>query len=212
MKSREGSWTLVIVGKWNKHILNPGWVGKNIFEEEKVKVEFPVNSPDLPPRYTTKDNIIFLPGNHRINFIAQTPYNDKELNKICSMSRNLVKILKHTPITGLGINFGFEEHHDHFELLELFSIKDNDKFVDVLDATPEQIEVKRQFNFPDYLLNLSLNYFGETVSFDFNYHYSISDNENLVDILIDELFIKRKNTTLQIMKDIYGLEIEEEQQ
>ena len=39
MKIIDGTWSLVTVGKWNKYILNPNWVGKNIFNEEKIRVD-----------------------------------------------------------------------------------------------------------------------------------------------------------------------------
>jgi len=49
MKIILGSWSLVLAGKWNRHILTPKWVSDNLFEDENIGVEFPINRPDLAP-------------------------------------------------------------------------------------------------------------------------------------------------------------------
>jgi len=40
MKIIPGSWSLVLAGKW---------VSDNLFEDENIGVEFPINRPDLAP-------------------------------------------------------------------------------------------------------------------------------------------------------------------
>lgn len=211
MKIIDGTWSLVTVGKWNKYILNPNWVGKNIFNEEKIRVEFPVNNPDMPPRYISSDNIMFVPANHRISFIAQDPYNDEMLKKICNMNRKIIEILSHTPITAIGSNFGFEEKSEIFSQLELFKFFDSDLLTDN-GYLPKISEIKRQFQLDSGLLNLTIKYDEETVTFDCNFHYKVSGAEDAIPILQEDLILKNKEISFHILKNLYKLEIDEEEE
>jgi len=207
MKIIDGSWSLVIVGKWNRYILNPSWVGKNLFGEEQIKVEFPVNNPDLPPRYVTADNIIFIPATHRINFIAQEPYSDKMLTKIGGMSRVLLQTLSHTPISAIGANFGFEQSSDKFESLNLFKFHDSDKLADN-ELILKSSEIRREFEICNRLLNFKIIYNENKVTFDFNFHYNVSNSTEALDILVDTLLLENRDISFDILKKIYTIVLE----
>jgi len=211
MKIIDGAWSLVTAGKWNRYILNPGWIGKNLFNEEEVKVEFPVNNPDLPPRYTTSDNIIFVPATHRTNFIAQSPYSNEMLIKICKMNRKLMEILLHTPITAIGANFGFEEKSEKFRYLDLFKFSDSNTLADN-DYIANISNLKRQFELEKGLLNFTISYNEETVKFDFNFHYQVSGTDEALQILQDDTLITNRDIALKISKEFYDLEIDEEEE
>lgn len=206
MKLIDGSWSLVITGKWNRYILNPSWIGKNLFHEDQIKVEFPVNNPDLPPRYVSSDNIIFVPTTHRTNFIVQEPYSDEMLTKIGKMNRILVEILSHTPLSGIGANFGFEQDSDQFTGLDLFKFHDLDHLADN-DLFPKTMEIRRQFDIDKSQLNFTIRYDEEKVTFDFNFHYNVSSSAEALEILVDNLLIENRDKALQILKNTYNLEL-----
>ena len=210
MKIIDGSCSLVIVGKWNRYLLTPEWVGKNLFHEETIEVEFPINRPDLAPRYKTKDNIMFLPAVHRCQFIAPEPYDDKILEKICVYSKKLIEILNHTPVSALGINLGFEASIDEFENIELFSLSDSDALIDE-DYVTKTIEIKRQFEINEKLVNLSITKTPDTISFDFNYHTDIDDTKNFTDLLSDDQMKKNKNESIKMLSLVYNLTLDEEE-
>lgn len=207
MKIIEGSWSVVIVGKWNRYILTPEWVGKNIFEKEEIEVEFPINKPELSPRYKS-DNIIFLPAIHRCQFIAQEPYDNNDLlEKICILSNKLVKILKYTPLSAIGVNFGFEEDISNFSRLEIFSLNDQSDFSDQ-NFEISFTEIKRQLKINNKLLNLSLSHNNEKVFIDFNFHYTVDNAESAEIILSNKLFSENKAIVFNMLQEIYDLKID----
>jgi hypothetical protein len=208
MKIVDGSWSLVIVGKWNRYILTPTWVAKNLFEHEEIGVEYPINNLDLPVRFRSPDNIVFVPAVHRITFLAQDPYGDDMLRKICIMAHKLVDILAHTPITAMGINCIFEEKAEDFEALSMFDFFDSQKITDS-NYEVHSSEIKRQLNRNGTVLNLAVKKKGELVTLDFNFHYDVSEPQQLAELITDKLFTENRDIALKFAKDIYKLELDE---
>lgn len=208
MKNREGSWSIIIPGHWNKYILNPSWVGKNLFLEDEVRVEFPVNNPDLPPRYVSSNKIIFVPANHRVSFMIQDPSDNDLLKNVSSMVTKLAELLPHTPIFGLGINNGFEHPSNAFDSVEIFQFKDSDDFID-FGCTPKNTEIKRQFEYNGKIINLSISNNNEIICFDFNYHYDIINTVQAIDTFKQDILIETRDTSIKILKDVYQLSYDE---
>jgi hypothetical protein len=211
MKIIDGSWSVVIVGKWNRYILTPEWVGKEIFNQDKLEVQFPVNRPELPLRYKNQDNILFLPAIDKCQFIAQESYDDATLSKISSFIKNLVSILKHTPVTAFGINFGFEEESHNFNQLNLFNFNDSNAYLDK-KIVPSSTEIKRQFAINKHLMNLSVIYDSNQnkVFFNFNFHYDVTKPSEINELVTKDLIIKKES--LKILDDIYNLKLENEEE
>ena len=209
---RDGEWSVVVPGHWNKYILNPAWVGQNLFKEDNIKVEYPVNNPDFPPRYVSSENIIFIPANHRITFLLQDPFNDSVMEKISIMMKNLIEALPHTPIAGVGINNSFELPTSEFEQLELFQLSDADGFSEI-NCDIKVTEVKRQFTSDGKTINLSIINNNEVVIFDFNYHFEISSSEDAVTLFSNENILKEaRDKSINVLKSIYNLTIEDEEE
>lgn len=207
MKIVDGTWSLVIVGKWNRHILTPTWVAENLFNHQEITVEYPINNPELPTRFRSPDNIVFVPAVHRIQFVAQEPYEDEQLRRICSMSRKLVKTLSYTPVTGLGVNFVFEENAAEFEQLALFDLLDSRRVVDN-NYEVHSTEIKRQLNKNGSVLNFVIKMKEDRVVLDFNFHYEVSNTDQLVELITDELLIENKTAALGIAENIYNLQLD----
>ncbi len=199
----------MIVGKWNRYILTPEWVGTNIFGEMEIQVEFPINRPDLAPRYKTKDNILFMPAVHRCQFLY-SENNDEVLEKVGLLAKKLTTVLTHTPISGVGVNFGLEENSDQFALAEMFNFPDVDKLIDN-DLETGLIEIKRTFSIKMHTLNLGIAYDRDAskVFFNFNYHYDVATAQSASELCDSKLIIENRDRTLAIMNNVYGLELEE---
>lgn len=209
MKIIDGSWSVVIVGKWNRYILTPQWVGKNIFNQENIEVQFPINQPELAPRYKSPTNIIFLPAIHKCQFIAQEPYDDTMLSNISRYIRNLASILEHTPVTALGINFGFEEEIHNFKQIDMFNLTESDRYIDIgLHATLTGIH--RMFTIDNHSLNLNVEFNQERkkVIFDFNFHYNVTIPAQICELVTPNLIIDNKKKALSILRDVYELQLE----
>lgn len=99
MKVKPGSTTLILVGKWNKYILSPNWLAKNIFKNDNMQVEFSFNL-DLPPRFTS-DKIRIVATEDNVVFVALT-YDEDILSRIEAMVYNLAESLPHTPVSAFG--------------------------------------------------------------------------------------------------------------
>ena len=208
MKIADGSCSLLIVGKWNRYLLTPEWVGKNLFDETTVEVEFPINRPDLAPRYRTSDNILFLPAVHRVQFIAPEPYNQEVLNKICTYAKNLIGILNHTPISAFGVNYGFEVNVDEFDNLELFSLSDYDALVDS-NYVIKSYEIKRQLEIDEKILNLAIAKIDDQILFDFNYHFEVTNDDDVSQLLNEDTMENLKAESLKMLDTVYSLTLDE---
>lgn len=211
MRIAPNSWSVVLVGKWNRYILTPQWVGTNLFEEDNIQVEFPVNRPELAPRYRSSDNIVFSPSIHKSQFFAQEPYNDQMLQRIAIMTRKLLTILIHTPLSSIGTNFGFEELAQNFPDLNFFNLTDSDQFAERIENV-NSIEIKRQFNINGRVLNFTIISKGENVYFDFNFHYEAANPQTAAQIINDDLLILNRDLALELLNEIYNLELEEEEE
>ena len=211
MKIVDGTWSVVVVGKWNRYILTPGWVSKKIFRQEKIEVQFPVNKPELAPRYISQNNIIFMPAIHNSKFIAQQPYDDEMLVKMSAHVKRLVTILEHTPVSAIGVNFGFEEDSHNFGQLDMFTIIESDKFLDKGFIT-NSTEIKRQLPIDNHFLNLSVVYSKNKIHFDFNFHYNVTTPKEIAELATDNLLIYKKEKALEIMHDVYKLELESDEE
>jgi len=150
MKIILGSWSLVLAGKWNRHILTPKWVSDNLFE--------------------------------------------------------LVTTLAYTPLSAIGVNYGFEETTSNFQALEIFRLSDSDQFADRVKNI-KATEIKRQFEIDDKLLNFTINFQDENIYFDFNFHYDLADTKNAAELINDELLITNRDISFEILNGVYDLEL-----
>lgn len=208
MKIIDGSVSLILVGKWNRHILTPKWVARKIFEEEKIQVEFPINNPEIGPRYRSESNIIFKPSVHRCEFFPLEPYEDETLRRTSLLVKRLVSILVHTPITGMGINFGFEEKSEDFIKLGLFGIDDTDDLLE-LGLKSEETEIIRHISIENRTLNLKAIFNPNTVTLDFNFHYNATSANDVAGIINDGLIISNRDLALTILEKVYELTLDE---
>ena len=173
-------------------------------------MEFPINRPDLAPRYRSPDNIVFSPAVHRVQFFAQEPYDDDMLRRIANMTRKLVTTLEYTPLSAIGANYGFEETTSNFQALEIFRLSDSDQFADRVKNI-RATEIKRQFEIDDKLLNFTINFQDENIYFDFNFHYDVMDTKNAAELINDDLLITNRDISFEILNGVYELELENEE-
>ena len=128
------------------------------------------------------------------------------------MGRTLLEILDHTPVSALGINFGFEESTENFEKLDIFSFGDTTDWID-RSYTQETAEIKRRFklgNDEKGILNFSLILNQRKVALDFNFHYDCADTEKAKEIILEGIIAKNRDIALNILEDVYSLTLEEE--
>lgn len=206
MKIRDESLTIVIAGNWNKYILTPEWVSKNLFDAAELKVEIPI-SMNLPPRFADKE-IRFIPSNNSV-ILVPLILTDEVLNKVEAMAVKLIEKLPYTPIGAFGINFGFIEDNPEASLCALFNTSDQEP-LSTFGCDIKSCIISRKLEFEGKTINLTItNDEASNISFDFNFHYEIANSEDAIKLLGTE-FLTDKAHALNIMKTVYGSEICEE--
>ena len=206
MKIREESFTIVIAGNWNKYILTPEWVSKNLFDAAELKVEIPI-SMNLPPRFADKE-IRFIPSNNSV-ILVPLILTDDVLNKAEVMAVKLIEKLPYTPIGAFGINFGFIEDNPEAPLCALFNTSDQEP-LSTFGCDIKSCIISRKLEFEGKTINLTItNDESSNISFDFNFHYEIANSEDAIRLLGNE-FLADKAHALNIMRTVYNSEICEE--
>jgi len=206
MKIKEESWNIVIAGKWNRYILTPEWVGKNIFAQPDLQVEFSLNL-SLPPRFASNE-IRFYPSNEAVIF-APIVLEDAILSKTELMAAKLIQELKHTPISAFGMNFGFIDTEANPALCSIFDTNDKEQLSGIGCEIKNSI-INRKIIFEDKLINLSITNDEESnISFDFNFHYELNGAPGAESLTGNE-FVENRNRAYKILKDAYNIEVSQE--
>ena len=189
---------IVIVGRWNRFILNPEWVSKTLFETDKMQVEFSFDLL-LPPRYSN-DSIRLTALDDRV-IITPLEYTDDRLQTAELISLRLINLLPHTPLTGIGFNYGYQ--CDGSLINQIIEFKDT---LDTeVDTSISFISWKRSYKIDDYLLNVEQSQSDDKIIIDFNYHFNSAYFKNNIDIVKGKM-LELKNRTELIMRNTYGEE------
>lgn len=191
---------LVIVGAWNRAILSQEWVMQNLLSEEKnVKIEYPINSIGSL-RFSTEDFSFFVLG-ERLVFKA---LNNKEqtYKNIVAIARQLLRLLSHTPINAMGINFVYKSE----QALTIFdSIGDTRKLVDLIGHEIKVQELTRSFSIDETLtLNLKIQSTNSASIIDFNFNYSVKTPIDAINVFgdTDNIIINRNQFSKEILENL----------
>lgn len=191
--------TLVIIGAWNRAIFSQDWVMKNLLSDAKnVKIEYPINGIGSL-RFSTEDISFFIFG-ERLIFKA---LNSKEqtYRTIISIARQLLRLLSHTPISALGINFVYKT-----DSLDIFnSFDDTKKLVDFIGREINSQELTRSFSLDEVLtLNLKMQSNDKQSIIDFNYNYSVNTPLDAINVFgdSDDIIIEKSQFSNKILSNL----------
>jgi len=213
MKATAG-WNLTIVGAWNANILTPNWIADKIIKKAEVRYEvfFDVINPQNRRRISFKDqgfSFEMLPG--RVTF---SPLSTKkgDLQSTENIAREILKILCHTPINGMGFNFNFEdEDNDFLDAIVVF--KDNEGFHELggeisgheIQRTIKGLEIPGS---PE--LNLKISATPEARhKISFNYHHEVKEAEKAISLLTGDAMFDLSNHAKKVL-EMYSDDFEEE--
>jgi len=196
---------LVLVGIWNKGIFNPDWVSKFLLpKEKKLSVELPLNI-DGSPRVSSDKIRIFVIGN-KLNFVPLNTYNET-FELIQDLALKTSDYLPHTPVTSFGVNFLFETDFNE-SLRELLKINDMEKLSN-LGAFIKNTQFKHTMELEERLINLSISTDSSKMSFDFNFHFNITNLTEFKEKISANPILDLKETSLNIMQNAYNLELDQ---
>lgn len=205
MKRKPDGWNIVLAGFWNRAIFTPEWVNDLLFQEKEVETLLSI-MPFLPIIYR----------NPKVAIEVSTPklvfrprkLDDECLNLAEGMAYKVLDKLQDTPLLAVGVNFAFVEESPRKELIRLFEFPDNGSIGDA-GWEVEEGRVVRRLREGGATLNLTHVFDGKTVTIEFNYHTDTTKNDEARKAIGERVLILR-DTALQLMKNVYRLEVEKE--
>lgn len=207
MRAILNEWTIVAVGQWNPYIFSPSWMCHKLLNVEEVQSEFAIGPTVSTLRYLT-DRHVIIPGRDRF-LVAVKDKTDENLIEAERIMMEALKLLNHTPVRSVGINFGFTESHLTVEVLNAFKLADTGRLSDA-GYTPKATEILRRIKLDATDLNLKLIYEEDKdLKIHLNFHGLVSSAEEAAD-KIKEKTKNYRDRSLQLLKDVFDLELEEE--
>lgn len=208
MRVLTDKWNITILGPWNTAIFAPKWVGEHVFgsAEIEIQVEFSL-TPGMPTRYRAND-VFFLPQPGRIQLAPAAPSEAGAMVRAEEAACLLLDTLPHTPVSAIGVNFGFIEPTPEGKLTSLFSAQDITALSGAGLVIAER-ELRRKIDSHSGAINLRLVESTDTVTCLVNHHFDTSGAAEAVTAIkgkVEEM----RTTTLSILEQIYGLELDEE--
>jgi hypothetical protein len=205
MKRKPDGWNIVLAGFWNRAIFTPEWVDELLFQEKEVETLLSI-MPFLPIIYR----------NAKVAIEVSTPklvFRPRRLDDEClmlaqGMAYKVLDKLQDTPLLAVGVNFAFVEESPRRELIRLFEFPDNASIGDSGWAL-EEGKVVRRLREGGTMLNLTMAFDGSTVNVEFNYHTDTTKNDEARKAIRERVLILR-DASLQMMKNVYRLEVEKE--
>jgi hypothetical protein len=197
-------WTVVLAGSWNAAIFSPPWVSANVFGGDNVNLEMQFGPvPNL--RYVHGRMVLIVQPESLIGAVREPT--EEALGEISVALKRILDFLPHTPVTGLGINFGFREQDPGEELRANFNIADNARLID-LGGEVSQTSIQR-----DVLLDGGLLRLRETIEpngsvhFHLNFHYDV-ESANAAAERLTANCVQRRVRALELMNAVYHLQPE----
>ena len=185
-------------------IFTPQWVDKELFGVAEVEALVPLN-PLLPIVYRDKE-VSLQVGEDRVVF------NARETTSACrermeGLACGLLELLPKTPISAIGVNFGFIEKAPEDSLLECFNFSD-DLSLGSADWDIERKKLTRRLVSGEKTLNLTLVYEapGE-ILVDANFDFAVKSYEKAIGNIKGET-TEMYDILIKLLKDVYDLNFE----
>jgi hypothetical protein len=204
MKPNTPDWNLVLAGSWNVAILNPDWLGKNVFNTNEFGAEMVIEGV-FPRLRFHFDKVLVIPAMDRVIFAARRP-EDGDLLAVEEAAKRVLTLLPVTPVSGVGINLGYAEDNPSPDLTSLFAIGDNGKVSDE-GLEINSTSIVRELKFEDRVVNFRITQ-STNVSFNFNYHKNVANAEEALQAITNKVKPFRDYSEALLTK-LYGLELEE---
>lgn len=182
-----GSFTVVLIGDWNKQFIQPDWVANSIYEDSEVEIGVEGIGTDFSISYR-KNNVAIKPSQSKI-VIALTELNNES---IAFFSKCVINYLSkaYTPVlTAFGINVEYTDE----ENTRLASIFDEMADLDSIIKMGYEIastKVSRTLSKDGIIMNIESTINNSTTHIRFNEHHGTptSDTKSLgKELTLDKL-------------------------
>jgi hypothetical protein len=211
MQSNVDNWTIVVTGIWNVAIFDPSWIVTNVIKGTSLEGKLGTQEIFLDARGVevrhTFDTLRLNPAPNRF-VIGTTSITNDSLILMQTATVSILEILKHTPITGLGINFGFVCSEPTDDFLQRFAISDDTLLESVCGGQKIASGIRRTLPVQDMTceLNHMISLSDKGIDLQLNFHYNASKTEQAVAELKKDILIPLKNIAIKLVDEMYGYE------
>lgn len=188
-------------------IFTPEWVGPRLFAEDTQIETVVALLPVLPIIYRDNEVAVEI-STARIVSRARDLASDQALRRSGTVAGIILESLPETPIQGVGVNFAFREEAPTADVLDLFDLADNPRWVEAGWGMGER-KIVRQLSRDDNTLNVTLNLSGGRLDIDCNFHTDPAENRDAAQAAVaPDRVIELRDLATQTLIDLYGLEME----
>lgn len=181
--------TIVLAGAFNPAILTPQWLARNALgyadaRQFQVEMHAPVVGIGGMPRFTF-DGISYAPNFQAVSFFL-AGLDTAGRQRVTETIGKVLELLPHTPMTGLGFNFGFEVEQPAAEMMDYLRAN-----TAMAEALPNGAEIVARswantFSWQGALVTYQCSLQGTNVSVDANFHYGVARAEEAQRILQEQ--------------------------
>ncbi|MGO9117533.1 MAG: hypothetical protein ACLQPD_07970 [Desulfomonilaceae bacterium] len=203
-------WNIVIAGVWNVAIFDPPWIGQYVLKGTSLEGQQGVQEVFLDARGPeirhTIGTLRLKPFPDRFT-VGTTSIEDLPLTLMESAAASILKTLRHTPVIGLGINFGFSSSSPPPErFLQKFQINDDEALELICKRSKISSEIKRSFPVENMMciLNHMIGLNDNRVKLQLNFHHDISNADQAVKELEKKPVIPLREIAMKIVTEMYG--------
>lgn len=210
MEANLDKWTIVVVGQWNPRIFAPPWVAKNLFPSADlgdVQMEVLLLPVDYHARLSV-GSVVLIPTNEKV-IVGVRSAADEALAAAEDVALRVLDLLPHTPVTGVGVNFGYVEDDPSPRLLGLLGLPDLGELSNY-GAQISRTEITRRLQIDTHALNLTLALEDGRVELGLNFHHDTPDTVSAANALRGQVR-KLRMLGYNVLQEVYGLTAEEAQ-
>jgi hypothetical protein len=209
MKRKRNGWNVVVAGFWNRMIFTPEWVTPRLFPEPQIDTLVAL-LPVLPLIYRTEQVALEITMT-RLSFRPRQLGIDASLLRAETMARTVLGALPETPLQAVGVNFSYTEEVPGDHLVSMFNDTDDVELAQQEWAIGER-KITRRLTRSGQLLNLTMTYDGQAVTFDFNFHNDTTTNAAAQAAVAAGRVIVLRDAALRLLREAYHLDLDDEEE
>lgn len=179
--------SIVLVGSFNPAILTPQWIARNalgyeVGQQFQVQMLAPVIGFGAMPQYTF-DGITYIPNFQNITFqLANLDNAGRE--RVASTIATILEQLPHTPIAGIGFNFGFSLPNPNDSVLSLLNASNELAEAFPNGATTVNRNWGNTLTWEESIVSVQAQLDNEVVLIDVNIHHNVTTANDARQIII----------------------------
>ncbi len=211
MRPNLEEWTIVLVGGWNPKIFSPKWVAGKLFgtkDSQTVQIEAGIGPGVQFLKYHFGGAVV-IPRDDRLILGVATP-KDEQLERIEKLACRVLELLPETPLSAVGVNFGFVEDDVPQDLSRIFDIADRKQLASTDYDVANRTELRRQLaRNKGGVLNLKQVFAPPNVEIKINYHLG-TDQWKEAKTFLDGEVIGMREESFAFLGTMYGLSLDEQ--